>query len=209
MIIHNFYPLTITFLNLESIPRLVYGISDVTIKRGEALSLSCLFEGQPNITVVWELNGDYLRTDKRIVASEVVTDGEAGSTLFIKRVKSEEHGEISCRAWFPGLEKVSAKSAASIVVLGEVPFVDLLLGTTVVLSLHTTLGQRRRDVVSTFMQRRSKVVFLASNSNTLIALFLTSYFIGSKNFAICTSTYFWVLNLMYSSCSPAGKNGKK
>ena len=189
MIIHNFYPLTITFLNLESIPRLVYGISDVTIKRGEALSLSCLFEGQPNITVVWELNGDYLRTDKRIVASEVVTDGEAGSTLFIKRVKSEEHGEISCRAWFPGLEKVSAKSAASIVVLGEVPFVDLLLGTTVVLSLHTTLGQRRRDVVSTFMQRRSKVVFLASNSNTLIALFLTSYFIGSKNFAICLSIF--------------------
>jgi len=119
---HWFSQQQFRYFHPESIPRLVYGIGDTTIKRGEALSLSCLFKGQPNITVVWELNGDYLRTNKRIVASEVTTDSEAGSTLFIKRVKSEEHGEISCRAWYPGLEKVSAKSTASIVVLGEIKF---------------------------------------------------------------------------------------
>ena len=112
------------FLPSESIPKLEQGLSDQTIKRGQELILRCAFSGQPNITLVWNINQQYLRTDHhRIVTSEVMTEHKAVSTLLVKRVTDKEAGEISCVAWYPTLQSVSVKSTALVDVLGRMFFV--------------------------------------------------------------------------------------
>ena len=114
------------FLPSESIPKLEQGLSDQTIKRGQELILRCAFSGQPNITLVWNINQQYLRTDHhRIVTSEVMTEHKAVSTLLVKRVTDKEAGEISCVAWYPTLQSVSVKSTALVNVLGRIFFLFL------------------------------------------------------------------------------------
>ena len=108
------------FLFTESIPKLEQGLKDQTINRGKALNLHCMFSGQPNITLVWKVNQQYLRTDHhRIITSETVTEHKASSTLFVTRVTDREAGEISCVAWYPTLQSVSVKSTALITVPGS------------------------------------------------------------------------------------------
>lgn len=108
-------------LSSESIPKLNQGLSDQTIKRGQELILRCAFSGQPNITLVWNINQQYLRSDHhRIVTSEVVTENKAVSTLLVKRVTDREAGEISCVAWYPTLQSVNVKSTSLVNVLGKI-----------------------------------------------------------------------------------------
>ncbi|XP_066925498.1 uncharacterized protein [Clytia hemisphaerica] len=132
----------------ESIPTLVYGLSDHTINRGEPLSINCLFRGLPNMTLVWNINQDYLRTSSRIITSEVTTENEASSTLFIKRVTSAENGEISCISFYPTLQDIHAKSAGTITVLAPIPELAIVNYTVADSVIHLNhSGPYTRDVL--------------------------------------------------------------
>lgn len=110
----------------EFVPKLVIGLKDTTIARGEEFNLKCAFTGHPGITLVWHLNGVFLPTDSRISTAQSYTNRTMTATLQFKRIKGEEHGAVfTCLAWYPHLNDLQSSSTAVINVLAPIPNVKI------------------------------------------------------------------------------------
>lgn len=68
----------------------VIGRRDVSVSRGQVLTLTCSATGSPDPTINWYKNGKEIRANDRFD----VTDGQ----LVVKRVARRDQGPFECRA---------------------------------------------------------------------------------------------------------------
>ncbi|KAG8183020.1 hypothetical protein JTE90_017107 [Oedothorax gibbosus] len=81
-------------LTVSVAPQFVKGLEDVEAEEGATLRMNVKFEGQPDPTVVWKLNGKTLEIDGKRV--KVSIEGDDSLTLIVDKLKKEDVGKYSC-----------------------------------------------------------------------------------------------------------------
>ncbi|XP_065673373.1 uncharacterized protein LOC100210872 isoform X2 [Hydra vulgaris] len=133
----------------ELTPKLIAGLKDETVIRGEPFDLKCEFNGQQGITIAWNMNGKFLPTDNRISTTYVEFRGNLNTKLNFDRIKGKENGLIfTCLAWYSSLENFYSKSDALITVLSPSPLLNVTkIGSSYIMVLFSFVGNITKDTV--------------------------------------------------------------
>ena len=110
----------------ESIPSLIKGLADTTIKRGEEFTLECVFRGQPRMQLEWHKDGHIFNKDDRITTMHSDTTNNITGLLQFQRITAKDDASFSCLAWYPGLMDTHAKSGSIITVLYPIPILNIV-----------------------------------------------------------------------------------